>query len=390
MIQSPSRRIHRQFAPLSLAVSLQCATPFSPAEQTFDAEDPDGPQFSPDRANMPTVIVPVVSASASDGTWPKVRSNASLGDMKWYVDGNLISSLSEWTGKYSVDASKDSDDRGAITISRNIPVNEAVELRFEAKLYDSRRGVNIPVRSDVVVLSTSGAASDKYSLHLAESAVLRYNVIDDRLDLHEWKVARGMPSFSEAELELVRKEPTSYIRNVPFSLAAGKRAVAPGGKVAVSLWRVAPGGVLSEVVEAARDVHAIPSLASSDFALNMKYIDRGSYMLRAFIGQKEVARHQFDVVCEEDDDLEIECVGGASCGSDSRRTVETIVRRRGVVIPYPERFLDISIVTSTAAVPRMVHAAGRTATIDFAAAGFSDGAASMSLWAEASFKPRPS
>ena len=79
-------------------------------------------------------------ANAADGSWDMPYVNSLLAEMNWFANGENISAISSWNGKYSIDTV--GDTRGAITISRNVAPGESFELYFEGLiaclLYTSR------------------------------------------------------------------------------------------------------------------------------------------------------------------------------------------------------------------------------------------------------------
>ena len=59
------------------------------------------------------VILPEVIANAADGSWDMPYVNSLLAEMNWFANGENISAISSWNGKYSIDTV--GDTRGAIT-----------------------------------------------------------------------------------------------------------------------------------------------------------------------------------------------------------------------------------------------------------------------------------
>ena len=157
-------RIRRDFAPLNVLVSLYCYTSAtSPLNQIYD---PDSGTYQPDRggtvggAGTPCVIRPLVMTGAEDTSWTNQNTNQYLSDIHWYVNGADISTLNDWTNKYSID-STGADMRGSITIYRNLSSSERFVLSMKAKFADIRTGTNIDVETDTVILSTTDRAKSQ-------------------------------------------------------------------------------------------------------------------------------------------------------------------------------------------------------------------------------------
>lgn len=121
MIESEKKRIRKEFQPLTIAVSLKIMTPNSPANQVYN---PVANEYDPDRGGTPLVILPEVIANAADGSWDMPYVNSLLAEMNWFANGENISAISSWNGKYSIDTV--GDTRGAITISRNVAPGESL------------------------------------------------------------------------------------------------------------------------------------------------------------------------------------------------------------------------------------------------------------------------
>ncbi len=132
MIESEKKRIRKEFQPLTIAVSLKIMTPNSPANQVYN---PVANEYDPDRGGTPLVILPEVIANAADGSWDMPYVNSLLAEMNWFANGENISAISSWNGKYSIDTV--GDTRGAITISRNVAPGESFELYFEGLIADA-------------------------------------------------------------------------------------------------------------------------------------------------------------------------------------------------------------------------------------------------------------
>ena len=193
MIESEKKRIRKEFQPLTIAVSLKIMTPNSPANQVYN---PVANEYDPDRGVTPLVILPEVIANAADGSWDMPYVNSLLAEMNWFVNGKNLSAISSWNGKYSIDTV--GDTRGAITISRNVAPGESFELHFEGVIADTRLGVNIPVKTDSIMLTTVDKSEDTYGLSIGDSQIIQYNPFLDKLLLYDYKVANKLISASTA------------------------------------------------------------------------------------------------------------------------------------------------------------------------------------------------
>ena len=52
---------------------------------------------------------------------------------------------------------------------------ESFELYFEGLIADTRLGVNIPVKTDSIMLTTVDKSEDTYGLSIGDSQIIQYN-----------------------------------------------------------------------------------------------------------------------------------------------------------------------------------------------------------------------
>lgn len=284
MIESEKKRIRKEFQPLTIAVSLKIMTPNSPASQVYN---PVSNEYDPDRGVTPLVILPEVVANAADGSWDKPYANSLLAGMNWFVNGENISSVSSWSGKYSIDTV--GDTRGAITISRNVATGESFELYFDGVIADTRLGINIPVRTGTVMLTTMDKSEDTYGLHIGESQIIQYNPFLDRLLLYDYKVANGLVSSSASNRNAALDE-NSYERTIPLMVTKGVNEITSG--YTVELYQV---NGLSSQTRLTTANHEIVSFSLTSLTMDLRLIEKGDYLLLVKVSGEEVAREQFSV-----------------------------------------------------------------------------------------------
>lgn len=284
MIESEKKRIRKEFQPLTLAVSLKILTPNSPANQVYNSAVNE---YDPDRGATPLVILPEIIANTSDGSWDMPYVNSLLAEMNWFANGKNLSTVSSWSGKYSIDTV--GDTRGAITISRNVATGENFELHFEGVIADTRLGVNIPVKTDTIVLTTVDKSEDTYGLSIGDSQIIQYNPFLDKLLLYDYKVANKLISASTANRNAALDE-NSYERTIPLMVTKGVNKLTTG--YTVELYQVNSASSQTRLTTANHEVIA-SSLTS--LTLDLRLIEKGDYLVLIRVGSKEVARQQFSV-----------------------------------------------------------------------------------------------
>lgn len=278
------KRIRIDYAPLNVAVSVVNITPNSPVVQVYNGFTN---QYEPNRALSPTVILPQVVASAVDNSWGDPHSNHALADMKWYVDGTDISTLPEWENLYSIN--QNGSLRGAISIMRNFSPGEQVSLHFEGVLVDNRLGVNIPIKTEPIVLSCSDKSQNMYSLSIGDDQIIQYNPFKDKLFLYEYKVSHGLLTASTAAQNAATDE-NAYNRVIPVTLFSGDKVITTGYNI--KLFRVNSATSFTEIAAGTDEIIAI---SPTQITLDLRLIHKSDYVIRAYAENREVAMVQFSV-----------------------------------------------------------------------------------------------
>lgn len=354
IMETNRKRIRRDFAPLNVAVAIVCDTAYSPLMQVYNGSNGE---FEPNRLLSPTIIRPVITAYAADGSWPHPSANSQLAEMAWFVNGKKISTLTDWADFYEIDTV--GSTRGSISILKNLLPNSEVSLHFEAKLVDNRLGVTLLIKTDPVVLSTVDEAEDSYGLSIGESHNIRYNPLLDLLDLHEYKVAHGIAS-SEAGIY----DGNEYLRTIPIEMYAGETKMTDG--YSIRLYRITGVDSLSEITSSD---YEIVSVSSSAIVIDLRLIDKADYMIKGFVNDKEQAKCQFSVKrtrpafkCSPTNESSI-------LPNQAERYDEVQVESEGRSIPYPGRALKIVWFTDSSSKTNVQHNEGGTTLFDLEKTG---------------------
>ena len=354
-------RIRRDFAPLTVSVAIACDSSYSPLMQAYKASSQE---YEPNRLLSPTVIRPIVTAAASDGSWPTPSANSSLANLKWYVNGADITTLSDWTGLYTIDTV--GATRGSISIRKNIAPGANVTMRFEADLVDQRLGVTIPIKTEEVVLSTVDVAEDTYSMDVDEHNI-RYNPLLDKLHLYDYKVAHGLISASAAG-EAAARDGNEYQRTIGFNVYKGGEKLSSG--FTVRLYRVNSASSVTEITSAT--AYEVVSISTSAIVLDLRLIEKADYMIKAFDGSTEIARAQFsvnriwaDFSCRPTNETSI-------LPSQSERYDEVQVDSEGKKVECPGNVIKITWYTDTAVLTAVLHNEGATTVFQLSTTGVGD------------------
>lgn len=376
------KKFRREYAPLTVAATLRCDTPGSPMAQVYDAICTDGVQYTPDRGLTPTVLMPEVVASASDGSWPSGNCNDRLANVKWWANGTEISQDPAWAGKYSISTAQD-ETRGMLTIIRNIAVGETVDLYMTAVLPDTRTGVNIPVRSDSITLYTTAKGDDAYSIDFPDGDLILYDELNDLLSIDDYAKANGESGLTASQRNDVVASKRSYRRDFGVTLRRGHNVIA-ADSVTLRLYEVDADGALTELTPGRSLAYSLPSAADAKIALDLRLVERGTYMLKAFAGEREVARRQF-CIDRVKESLDMTMINGGSLSeSDTMRTNMAIVTdTRKRTVKYPERLLSMKWYSNSASKGEVLHDSGQIGTVILAdAMDASDSSLEISCKAE--------
>ena len=368
--------IRRKYAPLVVSVSLTCLTDANaPLLQAFD---PETNEFVPNReAASFTLVKPVVTAYANDGSLKSPYFNSALAMMKWFLDGVDMATLDgtggkeDWRGKYEILTT--GDERGTLKIMKNVPAGIVHYLHFEGVIADSRTGKNVPVVSDPIPMRTVTQATEKYVLSIGDTHTIEYDPFADPLDLRQYQIAHGeVPTVTAAEASASKD---NYLRSVPFIITNGG-GVYSGNDVVIDLYRVdAAGNVATTPLTVGQN--EIIELDRNHVLLDLRLITKNDYMAVASkvttAGKKEVDRLQFGAFrLEPQFDQPIYANKEDIPPTATQRYNLLLVNYNGNVLRCPERVIKIVWKTDSAYKTNVIHTEGRSTTMNLAETGIGE------------------
>lgn len=349
-MQIDKQRIRIDYAPLSIAVSTVLLTPNSPLVQVYNGFTDE---HDPDRELTPTVILPQVVAAAADQSWKEPYSNRFLADMVWYANGKNIATLSEWTGKYSIDQTETSL-RGALTIKKNLMPGEQIALHFEGVLVDNRLGTRIPIATEPVTLSTSDKSQNMYSVGIGDDQIIQYDSFKDKLFLHEYKVAQGLITDSSAAKTAATDE-NSYLREIPVTVYMGNEPMASG--YSIKLFRIT-GTSTPQLTELTAGNDELVALSATKITLDLRLIQKENYLIKAIAENREVAQIQFSV-SRLNPSFSVRYKNGTAINpGDTQRYNEVMVDTDGNIVECPGSIIKFDWYTDTEAKTGVQHNEG--------------------------------
>lgn len=366
-MQSNIKRIRKDFEPLSVAVSLVTLTPMSPTTQVYNSAIRE---FEPDRVvGTPTVILPQVCISVSDESFRNGEANDLLGSMTWKVNGKDITTLPDWNGLYSIET--EGGNRGAITISRNVYPSERFELKFSGSIADPRLGVNVPILSDGITLSTHDKSEDETALSIGDDMVILYNPFLDKLLEYDYKAANGLVVVSESARNAT-KDANAFERVIPITVTQGKEPITDLGTMALKLYKIVS-GVKREVT--ATDYEVL-SFTNAAIKLDLRLIAKQDYLLQ--LEDRGAVRNavQFSVGRVSPVIRGESVAGAAILPGDVYAYTKAMVSCNGNVVRYPQAVVDITWYTdgydASKGTKTVRHNDGINAIIDLKAAGMGE------------------
>lgn len=330
-----SNKARRIFTPLNISVSVVCATPDSPFMQTLS-----GNKYAPDRTQdgYECKARPVINATTKDGSWDNKQSNLALAQVVWYATHNgqwtPLSSIDEWTGKWSVDSSN-TTSRGTLTITRNLGSNEAQQLRFVGVLYDHRTNTNYTIESDPITLYTADKGADDYVMSITEDTDISYNPFLDKLALYDYKVANGLVAAS-AEARSACFDDNEYERHIPVEVYRANELMKDG--YSIELYRNG-----ARLLPSSADApNEIISVSAKEIVIDLRLVEKSDYTAKVMVGGKSVTQFQFSAsrvyapisqpiftVCSDIDWGKI------------MRANKAVVMYNGNVVEYPNRLVEL-------------------------------------------------
>lgn len=166
-----SRRFDFNYRPLQVTYSLSVFGSV-PGTQDYNADDQT---YTPDYTITPLVLLPTVSILDKDGILQSGNVNAELSNVKWF-ENNSTEPIG--TDNLTYDIVQSGDNRGQISVKRNVDVNNPLTLRFYAEYADTRTGQIIPVNMSYLIRCKNSTLSVPV-LSVDAADVTIYNPLTD-------------------------------------------------------------------------------------------------------------------------------------------------------------------------------------------------------------------
>lgn len=369
-MKSVVKRIRKEYAPLTINCNLVCISPANPVAQAYD---PVSGEYQPDRTVSPTVILPDVTVNASDGSWQQTDGNPILAQMQWYVNGEPIADYTPWAAGREYEISIDADsNRGALHIGGlpgctdavNLLPGTTLTLSFTAVIADTRLGINVPVASDEIILSTVEKTEDGYSVSVGTGPDRLYNPFKDKLLQYDHAVSIGEVTPSQAAYDDANDQ-NSYLKTIPIYVFRANNPVLSG--YTVKVFRI-ENGVPVEMEEGDDE---LLSLNLNEMVFDMRLVETDTYEVRIYSGISGnlVAQTSF-TLAREYPAYRVNIVNGIDLNPDDREYISPLqVSSEAKEIIHPEAVIDIEWFTDTTTRQNVSHCVGENAEIYIADTG---------------------
>ena len=285
-MQVTKNRIRRDYQPLSVAHSIAVTSGGdSPLTQVYDEVLN---VFQPNRKITPLVLMPTVTLTASDGSMAQPLTNKDIAadTMTWYLDGKDIKTVAGWMDDVSINTAS-GNQRGQLTVARNVMPGETHSLYFECRVADVRTGKIITVTTDAVVLSTTDKSEDDWAVDVSGAKTVVYDPTEDMLAEMEYEMAQGLASYSDKELRDAELSADSYKHDFVLTVRKGK-TVAPAKLYEVKVW-MHDGSKRTEVTEDNMADTAISAMDKTHVEVDMRMVDNLTLTIEVNWKNKPVA-----------------------------------------------------------------------------------------------------
>lgn len=359
-MKSNQAYMRRRYEPLATACTLTTASTDSWLTQTYK----DG-ESQPDRQLLPCCVLPVVSASAKDGSWDHPsRANALLADMEWTVDGQPVASV--WKAGTDYDIATEGDSRGMLRVYRNLKLGERVTLAFRATIPDTRTGQNVDVASDEKIMAVVQSAQDAYSVETGLPLNLLYSPLDDQLLRYEYLTSHGQATTLT---KATATDGEQYLRTADITVRQGQDRLTTG--YTLQLVRTDKDGTQTQL-EA--DTAELAALTPTSLTLDLRLIPDGtSYLLRVLVDGQTVAMKTVCTVARMHPAISVTPVNEGDIYTDTTTTwQQAIVKRQNRDVSAAENVVRLELLASTARETDHWLGEGKTVRFDLSQLQYGD------------------
>ena len=350
-------RFRRIAAPLNVLCSLSAKSGvklntdtgivgdlYCPLIQNYDAV---AQTYLSDRTVIPSVIVPKIRLTASDGSVSYDNTASQLTNLKWLIQreddavGHDITTYdtdtgrNEWTGKYTIAGS--GPERGTITITKNVPSGFYYTIWFEADFDDERTGFtnNIHIVSERKQIYTNVNAESSYSMSIDRPSGEIYNELLDKRIEFDYRSARGLLSQGE----VFQDDGNTYLRRVNVRLRRGSVNLTVNTDFTIKIERLENDGSYTIVTASDNDIE---SITDNVIIFNLSFFDSATWKISCMRGATTL-QYQYVGFTRSKDVPDLDIISASTFASNSGvNTAQAQLSYQNKIMTYPEAYCDIA------------------------------------------------
>ena len=354
---SKTTRIRRIAPPLNVLCSLYTKSGiklntdtgvvgdlYCPLIQNYDT---NSQTYLSDRTVIHSVVVPKIWLNAADGSVSYDNTSTQLTNLRWFIQreddaiGHDITTYdadtgrSEWAGKYTITGS--GSERGAITITKNVPSGFYYSIWFEADFDDERTGVTnvIHIVTDRLPIYTNVNAESSYSMSLDRPSGEIYNELLDKRIEYDYRSARGLLSQGE----VFQDDGNTYLRRVNVRLRRGSVNLTVNTDFTIKIERVENDGSLTIVTASDNDIE---SITGNVIIFNLLFFDYATWKISCMKGDT-VLQYQYTGFTRNKDVPDLDIISASTFSSNSGiNTAKAQLAYQNKVMGHPEAYCDIA------------------------------------------------
>ena len=336
--------LRRQFQPMTLGAKLVCYSPYSPLTQSYD---PKTNQYIPDRTaeGFNLKLVPIISASVSDGSLDKLIGNDYLDNPVFYMDteDNIID-VSSNSKDYNLES--DATYKYILSINKNFSTGTSHSIWMSADFRDPRTNEVLKIKTDIVTIVTSAMAADNYLFTFEGSKKITYDPLSDTKLEAEYLTAHGTTTADP-------NDGSGYMCTLKYKLMKGTTEVTDYTVKAFSTVNEKT----TEITNIGRGL--VQSLTKNSITLDLRCCDLDWISIAGYITTKdsagknvtsEVARASLCSIGRVRKAYNIQMQNEEDIYPTATRHIDwAVVNYNGQVLKAPENVIDIVWRTNTAA-----------------------------------------
>lgn len=332
---------------------------YCPLIQTYDNNEE---KYIVDRKTVPTVILPYAMLDAQDGSVSYDMSSDRITNFSWMVQKSgssavNIQSSDDWEGLFAIAGS--GEERGGITLTKNIQPGESWMIWLEADFVDSRSGSDIVLHltSDVkLTLSTNTNTESEYTMSIdCVNGEIYQPLMDKRIEF-DYKKARGIIAADSTFTD----DGKTYLRSIVVKCRKGANMLTAGTDYTIKIERYTASGW----IQATANNREINSIDGGNIVFDLRWMAAASYRISCVKGTRVLDSKMWGYARGKIKPEPRPIYGTTFDDNTKQQVVKMQVSYRGKLIEYPEAYMNIEWTTKRENGESTYRAAGERMSVD--------------------------